>query len=68
MPVSFKHPSMMNIVLNSKTQSECQFHHKVKYASLNDVPVPNQRYIPYCLPCLLALTTGYLFNVVIAPK
>ena len=46
MPVSFKHPSMMNIVLNSKTQSEFQFHHKVKYASLNDAPVPNQRHIP----------------------
>ena len=58
----------MNIVLNSKTQSEFQFHHKVKYASLKDVTVLNQRHIPYCLPCLSALTTGYLFNVVIAPK
>ena len=58
----------MNIMLNSKTQSEFQFHHKVKYASLNDVTVPNQRHIPYCLRYLLALTTGYLFNVVIAPK
>ena len=68
MPVAFKHSRMMNIVSNSKTQSEFQFHHKVKYPSLNDVTVPNQRHIPSSLPCLLALTTGYLFNVVIAPK
>ena len=36
----------MNIVLDSKTQSEFQFHHTVKYTSLNDVTVPNQRHIP----------------------